>query len=56
MKLVLSGNEAVARDCYEYGVHVETAYRMINNVEVKKGDLKIGYYKSSLLNNIIMRS
>jgi len=26
MKAILAGNEAVTRGCYEYGIHVATAY------------------------------
>ena len=34
MKTVLSGNEAVARGCYEYGVHVATAYPGTPSTEI----------------------
>jgi len=34
MKTLLSGNEAVARGCYEYGVHVATAYPGTPSTEI----------------------
>ena len=34
MKSILSGNEAVARGCYEYGVHVATAYPGTPSTEI----------------------
>ena len=34
MRIVLSGNEAVARGCYEYGVHVATAYPGTPSTEI----------------------
>lgn len=34
MKTILSGNEAVARGCYEYGVHVATAYPGTPSTEI----------------------
>lgn len=34
MKAILSGNEAVARGCYEYGVHVATAYPGTPSTEI----------------------
>jgi len=33
-KVILSGNEAVARGCYEYGVHVATAYPGTPSTEI----------------------
>ena len=34
MKAILSGNEAVARGCYEYGLHVATAYPGTPSTEI----------------------
>lgn len=34
MKQILSGNEAVARGCYEYGLHVATAYPGTPSTEI----------------------
>jgi indolepyruvate ferredoxin oxidoreductase alpha subunit len=34
MKTILSGNEAVARGCYEYGLHVATAYPGTPSTEI----------------------
>ncbi|MBN1780660.1 indolepyruvate ferredoxin oxidoreductase subunit alpha [bacterium] len=34
MKQILSGNESVARGCYEYGVHIATAYPGTPSTEV----------------------
>ena len=34
MKVILSGNEAVARGCYEFGVHVATAYPGTPSTEI----------------------
>ena len=34
MKLILSGNEAVARGCYEAGLHVATAYPGTPSTEI----------------------
>jgi len=34
MKEILSGNEAIARGCYEYGVHVATAYPGTPSTEI----------------------
>ena len=34
MKMILSGNESVARGCYEYGLHVATAYPGTPSTEI----------------------
>jgi len=34
MKSILSGNEAVARGCYEYGVHLASAYPGTPSTEI----------------------
>jgi len=34
MNSILSGNEAVARGCYEFGIHIATAYPGTPSTEI----------------------